>query len=80
MQGNIQHLAERYMERCEAIDDRIMACFRGLAAKMKKRTMPNGPWYRPVREGKQIKAYIVGQGNYVSSILTDKMYAKGTLV
>jgi hypothetical protein len=81
MQGNASHVVSRYLERCERRQGRRFSrALEGLRRRFKANSMPNGAWYRPVNEGKELYGYIVGQGNWVSSILAADMTPKGQRV
>jgi len=82
MQGldsNWKHVQARGLERAslEALH-RINVVGKGLLRRIKQRNVPNTAWYYTVRNGKEVVAYICGQGTYVSTILANNMVPKGT--
>ena len=75
--GSWEHIASRYVERIEGHEDRFKACLTGLVSRIRKRNVPNRPWYRAVRERKDVLGYICGQGTYISTILGPDMVPHG---
>lgn len=78
--SNYVHATERYNERISAgYEDRWEAALRGIKAKMKAGTMVNSMWYRPVtdKHTQDVLGYVVGQGNWISTILASDMTPKG---
>ena len=76
--GNWEHVQRRGMMRIpmeyRAIAGRMLAT---LAQRAKSKSLPNGPWYRPVVIDRRTVAYICGQGSHLSTILSGDMRPKG---
>lgn len=78
--GNWIHVSQRYSERiAPGTEDRFAACAKGIWKKIKAGTMANVPWYRPVTDKytQEVLGYVVGQGNWISTILASDMTPKG---
>ena len=84
MQGNCLHVEQRFSERLDDLSPdevkRVLAAAKGLDALAKKRTLPNEAWYRTVSHNGKAIAHLVGQGVYLSTVLTGKMTPKGKKV
>lgn len=69
--GNFNHLKSRISQRINERDRTIFAKrAQSLTNKMKTRSMPNTIWFTKVSNGSQVIGYLVGQGNYISSVLS----------
>ena len=80
LSGSLRHAAIRYVERVEGYEDRFMVNLVAIQKKMKANTMPNRSWWRMVKDKDKVVGYIVGQGNWISSILSADMVPKGQQV
>lgn len=75
--GSWEHVATR-MERVPRCHwNAVKAVMSGLVRRTKARTMPNTTWYKPVYADKHIVGYVLGQGNYISTILASDMVPHG---
>ena len=79
LSGSLRHVAARHQERIGKV--RINQAICRLKAMIRSGRMPNGAWYRPVRDqNNNTLGYIVGQGVWISSILAPGMVPRGKQV
>lgn len=78
LDGNFKHLAGRAVERLsEGEVVKVAKIFALLCGRCKERKVPNGSWYRTVKDDIRVLAHIVGQGTYISTVLSGDMTPRG---
>ena len=76
--ANWKHLALRSNRVGNCPESLIKRAMSSLVRRFKQRTMPNGKWYRTVKDNENNTVVIIcGQGNYVSTILSADMTPHG---